>query len=98
MLRAVKGRPWAPACLACPQAFGRPPAFQPNPDNALPYTSLAYEGGRLVFRPQPAAEDALGVAAAAAVGEGPLPGSAARGYALEQEAAAAVGAEEDGVS
>lgn len=78
------------------RAFGRPPAFQPNPPGAPPYTALAYEGGRLVLRHEPAAQDALGLAGAASAGEGPLPSSAAVAGAVvtDSEAAAATGGDD----
>lgn len=89
--------------VAAEKAFGRRPAFQPNPPNALPYTCLAVgPGGQLVFRtdagpgsPRGKAEpDALELAAAAAAEESP-PSAAMQGAVVTHgEAAAALGAAE----
>lgn len=86
--------------VAAEKAFGRRPAFQPNPPNALPYTCLAVgPGGQLVFRPdagpgspRAAAEpDALGLAAEAAAEESPRSAAMQGAVVTQQEAAAALG-------
>ncbi|KAL4424924.1 hypothetical protein ABPG77_009653 [Micractinium sp. CCAP 211/92] len=88
--------------VAAEKAFGRRPAFQPNPPNALPYTCLAVgPGGQLVFRPagpgspRGAAEpDALGLAAEAAAEESPRSAAIQGAVVTQQEAAAALGSTE----
>lgn len=73
------------------------PLPQINPPRAPgPYTSLAFEGGRLLFRPEPPARDALGLASSAAAGESPRSAAAGAGAVVtDSEAAAAVGASEE---
>lgn len=94
--------------VAAEKAFGRRPAFQPNPPNALPYMCLAVgPGGQLVFRPDAgpgsprgATEpDALGIAADAAAEESPRSAAMQGAVVTQQEAAAALGStEHDGGS
>lgn len=82
------------------KAFGRAPEFLPNPPNALPYTALAFEKGKLVLRTEavgPSA-DALGIAADAAAAESPRSAAQAGAVVTDSEAAAALGAEDEGSS
>lgn len=83
------------------KAFGRPPEFLPNPPNALPYTALAFEAGKVVLRTVAAGApggDALGMAADAAAAESPRSAAQAGAVVTDSEAAAALGAEEEGSS
>ncbi len=83
------------------KAFGLPPAFLPNPPNALPYTALAFEKGKLVLRTEAVGApsgDALGIAADAAAAESPRSAAQAGAVVTDSEAAAALGAEEEGSS
>ena len=84
------------------RAFGRRPAFSPDPPNAPPYTTLTHDGQRLVLRPTDRQQqeqqlgggtaDALQLAAEAAAEERPRSSAAAAGAAvLDDEAAAALG-------
>lgn len=84
------------------KAFGREPAFQPNPPNSLPYQALCFDGEKLTYRIQggrpaaPAAEpDALHLAAEAAAGESPRSAAVAGAAVTDGEAAAALGADDD---
>jgi hypothetical protein len=36
--------------MVAERVYNREPEFEVSPPGALPYTALAYEGGRLVFR------------------------------------------------
>lgn len=82
------------------KAFGRAPEFLPNPPNALPYTALAFEKGKLVLRTEPVGPsgDALGIAADAAAAESPRSAAQAGAVVTDTEAAAALGAEDEGSS
>jgi hypothetical protein len=75
-------------------AFGRRPAFQPNPTNALPYTSIVHDGQRLMYRMEggrPVAPDALGLAGEAAAEESPRSAAVQGAVVTDSEAAAALG-------
>lgn len=79
------------------KAFGRRPAFAPNPPGALPYQSLAVdEQGGLVWRRDSsggsgAPRDALQLAAEAAAEESPRSAAALGAVVTDGEAAAALG-------
>lgn len=78
------------------KAFGRRPSFQPNPPNALPYTSLAVGAdGQLTFRREAGpGTDALGLASAAAAEESPRSAAMQGAVVTDSEAAAALGGED----
>lgn len=75
------------------KAFGRRPAFQPTPPNALPYTSIVHDGQRLMYRLD---GDVLGLAGEAAAEESPRSAAVPGAVVTDVEAAAALGGAAEG--